>query len=81
MYKIIISKKTYKFISSQNKEQQARILNAINGLPNIGNIKPMKGFDGVYRLRIGNYRALYNVNHEEKTIYVNKIDNRGQIYK
>lgn len=81
MYKIEVNKRSYKFILKQDKEQQTRILNAINKLPDNGDIKPLKGCNGVYRLRVGDYRILYTIDHDVLTVYVIEIGNRGQIYK
>ncbi|RUQ29631.1 type II toxin-antitoxin system RelE/ParE family toxin, partial [Peribacillus cavernae] len=44
-------------------------------------IKSMKGYEELYRLRIGTFRILFNVNHDEKIIYIQAIGNRGDIYK
>ena len=81
MYKIEINKPSYKFILKQDKTQQTRILNALNRLPDSGDIKPLQGSNGMYRLRVGDYRILYTVDHDVLTVYVIEIGNRGQIYK
>ena len=44
-----------------------------------GDIKPFSGQPGYFRLRVGNYRALYRI--EDNTILVTNIDPRGQVYK
>ncbi len=41
----------------------------------------MKGYIGLYRLRIGTLRILFEVNHDEKVVYIRAIDSRGGIYK
>ncbi len=72
------SKPAIKFLKKQDKPTQQRILKAIEKLPFEGDIKKMQGIDG-YRLRVGNYRVLFDVNG----IIIDIIDigNRGQIYK
>ena len=81
MYKIEINKPSYKFILKQDKTQQTRILNALNRLPDSGDIKPLQGSNGMYRLRVGDYRILYTVDHDVLTVYFIEIGNRVQIYK
>ena len=78
MYKIIYSKKAEKFLRKQDKPTQRRLIEAISKLPLEGDIKKLQGADG-YRLRVGNYRVLFDVNG----IILDIIDigNRGQIYK
>ena len=41
----------------------------------------MKGQKNVYRLRIGQYRAIFSVAKEIKVLKVMKIDSRGDVYK
>ena len=38
------------------------------------------GEHGVFRIRIGDYRALYRVNYAESKIIVLKIDKRSKVY-
>lgn len=72
------SKKAVKFLKRQDVPSQKRLIAAISRLPLEGDIKKLQGIDG-YRLRVGNFRVLFNVNG----IIIDIIDigNRGQIYK
>ena len=79
-YKIIIEKNAAKFLESQLKKQQERILRAIYGIPE-GNIKPLQGYDDLYRLRIGSYRIIYRIDGNKLVVIVLKIGNRGDVYK
>lgn len=80
---IEFEKSAKKFIAKQPPEQQKRLLKAINGLPENGDIKKMKGYKSLYRLRVGDYRVLYSVNNkgELTVVTVSDVDNRGQVYK
>lgn len=80
-YKIIIEKSAAKFIKKQPVNQQKRILKAISLLPESGDIKQMKGEDGHFRLRVGDYRLIYRVEHNILTVIIMNAGNRGQIYK
>ena len=46
--------------------------------PPEGDIRPLVGQPGYFRLRVGGYRALYRI--EDNTIFVTNIDPRGQAY-
>ena len=81
MYEIIIEKKAQKFIVSQQKEQQGRILKAIYQLPKQGDIKPLTGHESVFRLRVGDYRIIFTRQDCILLIRVVNVGNRGQIYK
>lgn len=81
MYKIIIKKKAKKFIDGLPKNDRMRLAAAIEELPNGSDIKPLKGHEGLLRLRVGDYRIVYTVDHGELIVYVIDADNRREIYK
>lgn len=80
-YRISLLKKARKFIESQPKNEQIRILTAINKLPETGDIKPVSGRSDTFRLRVGNYRVIYTIQENLLLITVINVGNRGQIYK
>ena len=83
-YKLIYHKDALKFLAKQEKAVQERIAQGLRSLliiPPEGDIKPMKGYPGIYRLRIGSFRILFEINHTEKFVYIRAIDSRGGIYK
>ncbi len=71
------SKQALKFLKKQDKSTQIRIISVINALP-AGDIIKLQGREG-YRLRVGNYRVIFDKHGE--VLMIEKIDNRGQIYK
>lgn len=79
-YDIKLTKKAEKFIRKQDKDIQKRIIKAVSELPE-GDIKRLKGMNEIYRLRIGDFRVLFEKNNKEFIIIVIDIGNRGQIYK
>ena len=80
-YRVIIEKPAMKFIRRQPKEQQARLLRAIQGLPESGDIKPMSGMNGLFRLRVGTYRVIYSIENDVLIVRVLNAGNRGDVYK
>lgn len=80
-YNISIEKRAKKFIEKQPRDQQVRILSAIAQLPYKGDIKSLKGNSGYFRLRVGDYRIIYKVEHNILTVIVTDAGNRGEIYK
>ncbi len=79
-YKISIDKKAQKFILKQTKDKQNLIYNAIYNLPS-GDIKPLEGHKGLYRLRVGDYRIIYTIDNGKLIICVVDAGTRGDIYK
>lgn len=80
MYQILLKKRAKKFIDRLPVNERKRIVNAIELLPDGEDIKKLKGYDNLLRLRVGNYRIIYSINDGKCIIYVIDIGNRGDIY-
>ncbi len=80
MYRIIIKKRAKKFIDKLPKNERLRIALAIEMLPEGEDIKKLKGHDDLLRLRVGDYRIIYTVDHGELIVIVIDAGNRGEIY-
>ena len=76
---IALSKRAIKTLSEMNMPQKTRIINAIKQIP-CGDIKPLKGYKGYYRLRVGGWRIIF-VYKDNGDILVLKIAPRGEVYK
>ena len=80
MYEIIIKKKAKKFIDKLPVNERKRVVAEIKQLPNGEGIKKIKGHNDLFRLRVGNYRIIYTVDHGILTVFVIDAGNRGEIY-
>ncbi|MGN1422165.1 MAG: type II toxin-antitoxin system RelE/ParE family toxin [Oscillospiraceae bacterium] len=83
-YEYNIRKKAMKFILKQDANQQERLLKSIYALPLLGDIKKMSGYEKLYRVRVGDFRILFEmspINGNITLVDVTDADNRGQIYK
>lgn len=83
-YKLTYHRSALKFLSKQDKTSQVRISAGLKGLltiPPVGDVRLLKGYDSLYRLRIGDYRIIFMIDHQAKLIYIQAIGNRGDIYK
>ena len=79
--KTILSPQAAKYLEKLNEPTKSRIKKAIKKLelnPPQGDIKSLVGKDG-YRLRIGDYRAIFDI--IDNTIVIYTIAPRGQAYK
>lgn len=74
---ITYSKQAIKFLKKQDLSTRKRIITAIENLP-LGDVKKLQNEPG-YRLRVGDYRIIFDRNGN--VLAVEKIDNRGQVYK
>ncbi len=79
-YRIELQKAARKFIEKQDKQQRLRLYKAIYMLPQGTDIRRLAGTK-MYRLRVGDFRILYEIDNGVYKINVINIDNRGQVYK
>jgi mRNA interferase RelE/StbE len=75
---ITLSKRAAKALATLNNPLQSRIMEGIYKLP-AGDIKKLKGYVAAFRLRIGDYRILFEMTTDE--IYISDILPRGEAYK
>ncbi len=86
MYRVRYGNQAEKFIRKQDRQLQGLIKQRMELVgqnpyaPN-NNLDKLKEVPNGYRLRIGNIRAIYEIDTQNQTITVWKIDFRGQIYK
>ena len=71
-----------KYFERLNEPDKSRIKASLDDLrkePPEGDIRPLTGQAGYFRVKIGNYRILFR--YEDDTIFITNIDPRGQAYK
>jgi len=77
-------KQPRRFLKKLDKHLIKRIMDKVDDLlidnPVPHNAKSIVGEHGVFRVRIGDYRALYRVNYAEETIIIIKLDKRPSVY-
>ena len=77
-----IDGKAIKDLSRLHKGEVTKILSKIEELekyPHIPNLKKLTNFEPPYRLRVGNYRVLFDI--EDNTITVYRVRHRKESYK
>jgi len=86
MYKIILHKRVIKFINSRNKKEKQIIKEKFELLANNPyptnqklDLKKLKNRYG-FRLRVNNYRFIYDIVDDDLIIYIEYSGNRGDIY-
>jgi len=81
-YKILLSPKARNFLEKLDKQDKERIKNKLKDLANNPELgKPLTGrLAGLWSLRAGDYRALYQIRHNELLVLILKIGHRKDIY-
>ena len=84
MFKLIYAKsvaKDLRNIASYNLPKIKEGIEELVNFPNLSQIKHLKNHPiANYRLRIGNYRVLFDVSWEKNEIYILKVGHRRDIY-
>ena len=79
-YQVFLHKKAQKNLEKFSDRERIRThLRTLEQFPDSGDLIRIE--DGIYRMRIGEYRALFKVYEDEKIIVVMNVDVRGKVYK
>lgn len=84
IFEIDFSSQPRKFLKKSDKQLSLRIIGRINLLktdPVPHNSVRVVGEEKTFRIRIGDYRALYEIDWNNKTILIAKIDKRSKVYE
>ena len=73
--------KVIDFLNKLPKNLSERIVNKVNSIKE-NPFHFLEHYEGeYYKLRIGDYRALIDIDFERKVLIIQLIDKRGKIYK
>ncbi|MFU8772167.1 MAG: type II toxin-antitoxin system RelE family toxin [Anaerolineales bacterium] len=85
MYSIRLLSPAVRELERLDKSVARRIVDRINWLAtNLDELRPEAytgDLSGLYKLRIGNYRAIYQILNDEKVIIIHLIGHRREIYR
>lgn len=86
MYTVVVHRRAARYFKKLAQDQQIRIKHVLNEMKNdpfgLSGIKSMVGdWAGYQRVRVGNVRIIFWIDKDKKTVYVDHIGPRGDIYK
>ena len=85
MYEIRVQDSAARELAQLDKQVANRFVKRIRWLPaNLETIKPdalSGGLAGLYKLRVGDYRVVYEILHDKQTIAIHLIGHRREIYR
>ena len=81
-FKIILEKSVSKELKKLSKPARIRIYKALEKLKDTFSldIRKLKGLENTYAVGIGDFRIVFKIYFERKTIFVVKIDKRERVY-
>ena len=84
MYQVIIKKQVEKQLEKIPRNYFRSISKSLDKLsfnPRPSGCKKLTNFDGLYRIKVGNYRVIYLIEDDKLIIEIIKIGHRQSIYK
>jgi mRNA interferase RelE/StbE len=83
-WRVLIEQRARKHLARIDPVIQRRIGKAIDALstnPEPAGCKPLRGMTDVLRIRVGDYRILYELERADQVVVVVDIDHRKDIYR
>ncbi len=83
-YRVLIEPPAWDAITKLPEREALRIFNAIEKLeqePRPSGVTKLADEDGLYRVRVGSYRVVYDIQDGELLVLVVKVANRREVYK
>ena len=85
MYQIRILDAAARELARLDKQVSHRVVKRVQWLAeNLEDVKPVAltgDLAGLYKLRVGDYRVIYQVLYEERTIVVHLVGHRREVYR
>ena len=83
MWKILLSPDVQNFLNKQDKQIAFRLRKGLEKLKTDNPFHYLEHFEGpgYYKYRIGNYRALIDIDFQNKILKIRVLDHRSVIYK
>jgi len=84
MYKVEFRPSARRELKKLPRRDQVRLLRAIDGLaydPRPPGVKKLTGADDLYRVRVGDYRVVYQIHDDRLVVLVVRVGHRKDIYR
>ena len=83
MWKVLLSPDAQNFLNKKDRHIVERIKKGLEKLKTENPFHYLEHYEGqdYYKFRIGDYRALIDIDFQNKIIKIQVLDNRGVIYK
>ncbi|MFH0765979.1 MAG: type II toxin-antitoxin system RelE/ParE family toxin [Calditrichota bacterium] len=81
---ILLLPTAQKDLDRHGNETRERVLNTLQRLaenPRAGGTRKLRGAVGLYRLRVGDYRAIFRILAAERQVLVAHVLHRSEVYR
>jgi mRNA interferase RelE/StbE len=83
-YEVVIlprAQKQIRSIPSRIAESVEEKLRSLAENPRPAGCKKLRGHEEAWRIRVGDYRIIYDIDNAQKTVVVMKVGHRSEIYR
>ena len=82
-YSVHILRRAQKQLSKMDRQDQPRIISAIRSLADNPRPEGCRKFSGrpAWRIRIGSYRVIYEIDHDQIRVLVVAVGHRKDVYR
>jgi mRNA interferase RelE/StbE len=84
MYRVLLERGAEKDLSRLSTETHARVIAAIRALaanPRPPGCRKLTGSKNDWRIRVGDYRVVYEIADEIQIVRVNRVRHRREVYR
>lgn len=84
MYRVLLERAAEKDLSRLSSETHNRIIGAIQGLaanPRPSGCRKLVGSKNDWRIRVGDYRVIYEIADEIRIVRINRVRHRREVYR
>jgi mRNA interferase RelE/StbE len=84
VYQIVVERAAEKDLKRLSSEVRTRAVAAIQGLrenPRPAGSRKLAGTDNDWRIRVGDYRIVYEIADQVRVVRINRVRHRGDVYR
>jgi len=81
-WEVVLSNQTQKFLRSlKDAERVLEKLRLLKENPYSLPYEKLRGYENIYRVRVGKYRAIYEIDKNQRVVCILRIEKRGRAYQ
>jgi mRNA interferase RelE/StbE len=84
MYQVVVERSAEKDLKKLSSEVRPRAISAIQALaknPRPSGSRKLAGTDNDWRIRVGDYRIVYEIADEVRIVRINRVRHRRDVYR
>jgi mRNA interferase RelE/StbE len=84
VYRVLLERSAEKDLSRLSSETHGRVIRAIQGLaanPRPAGCRKLAGGKNDWRIRVGDYRIIYEIADEIRIVRINRVRHRREVYR